>query len=104
MRSTLLHRLNALDLPWGRLADAGRSRGTFRETWQLRWEPEFAVRLVENQVHGATIAEAAAGRLMEAMRGEPELGTLATLVRSAMIADLPCAVAFGTPRPKPRRR
>ncbi len=43
MRSTLLHRLNALDVPWGRLMDAGRSRGTFRENWQLRWEPEFAV-------------------------------------------------------------
>ena len=35
MRSTLLHRLNALDVPWGRLTDAGRSRGTFRENWQL---------------------------------------------------------------------
>ncbi len=47
-RSTLLHRLTALDVPWGRLADAGRSRGTFREKWLLCWEPEFAVRLVEN--------------------------------------------------------
>lgn len=36
-RSTLLHRLNALGVPWGRLADAGRSRGTFRENWVLAW-------------------------------------------------------------------
>jgi hypothetical protein len=95
MRSTLLHRLNALDVPWGRLTDAGRSRGTFRENWQLRWEPEFAVRLVENLVHGSTIAEAASGRLTEAMRSEAELGGLATLVRNAMIADLPRATEFG---------
>lgn len=95
MRSTLLHRLNALDVPWGRMLDAGRSRGTFRENWQLRWEPEFAVRLVENLLYGSTIAEAAAGRLIEAMDKEAELGELASLVRSAMIADLPRATERG---------
>jgi hypothetical protein len=94
-RSTLLHRLNALEVPWGRLADAGRSRGTFRENWVLAWEPEFAVRLVENLVHGATIADAAGARLGEAMRAETDLGALAALVRSAMIADLPHATEAG---------
>lgn len=94
-RSTLLHRLNALDVPWGRLTDAGRSRGTFRENWQLCWEPEYAVRLVENLVHGSTIAEAAAGRTMEAMRAEPDLAALATLVRTAMVADLARATETG---------
>ncbi|MCK1360684.1 DUF5682 family protein [Bradyrhizobium sp. 199] len=95
MRSTLLHRLNALEVPWGRLTDSGRSRGTFRENWQLRWEPEFAVRLVENLLYGSTIAEAASGRLIEAMGKAAELGPLATLVRNAMIADLSRATEFG---------
>lgn len=95
MRSTLLHRLNALDVPWGRLTDAGRSRGTFRENWQLRWEPEFAVRLVENLLYGSTIAEAAGGRLIEAMGKETELSALASLVRDAMIADLSRATECG---------
>lgn len=94
-RSTLLHRLNALDVPWGELSDAGRSRGTFRENWILFWEPEYAVRLVENLVHGSTIAAAAAGRLSEAMAAEPDLGELAGLVRGAMIADLPQATETG---------
>ena len=94
-RSTLLHRLSVLDAPWGRLTDAGRSRGTFRENWVLRWEPEFAVRLVENLVHGSTIAEAAGGRLTEAMRAEGDLGALAMLVRNAMIADLTRATEIG---------
>jgi Family of unknown function (DUF5682) len=95
MRPTLLHRLNALGVPWGRPLDARRSRGTFRENWQLRWEPEFAVRLVENLIYGSTIAEAAGGRLIEAMRSAGELGALATLARNAMIADLPQATEFG---------
>ncbi|WP_230772628.1 DUF5682 family protein [Sphingomonas sp. Leaf4] len=94
-RSTLLHRLNALDVPWGHLADAGRSRGTFRENWLLAWQPEYAVRLVENLVHGSTIAKAAAGRLGEAMRAEADLGRLAALVRSAMVADLDQATEAG---------
>jgi hypothetical protein len=91
----LLHRLNALDVPWGRLMDAGRSRGTFRENWQLRWEPEFAVRLVEHLVYGSTIAEAAGGRMIDAIGREVELGALATLVRTAMIADLGPATEYG---------
>lgn len=75
--------------------DAGRSRGTFRENWQLRWEPEFAVRLVEHLVYGSTIAEAAGGRMIDAMGREVELGALATLVRTAMIADLGPATEYG---------
>ena len=51
--------------------------------------------LVEKLIYGSTIAEAAGGRLMEAMRGAAELGALATQVRNAMIADLPRATEFG---------
>ncbi|WP_182355863.1 DUF5682 family protein [Komagataeibacter europaeus] len=96
-RSMLLHRLNVLDVGWGRLQASrqGRNRGTFRENWLLCWQPEFAVQLVENLVHGATIEEAATTRLMVAMRREAGLGPLAELVRQAMVADLGRAVTFG---------
>ncbi len=94
-RSTLLHRLTVLDVPWGRLADAGKSRGTFREKWTLCWEPEFAVRLVENLVYGATIVDAAAGRILSTIKAEAKLASLAELVRQAMVADLPDAVGQG---------
>ncbi len=77
-------------------ADAGRSRGTFRENWQRWWQPEFAVRLVENLIHGATIAEAAAARMIAAMQDEADLGRLAELVRTAMLADLGPAATFGS--------
>ena len=96
LRSTLLHRLHALAVPWGRLDDPGRSRGTFRERWVLRWEPEFAVDLVENLVHGPTIEQAAAGRIAAAMGEAHDLGTLAGLVFQAMTAQLPDASRRGT--------
>lgn len=94
-RSTLLHRLNALGVPWGTLADAGRSRGTFRERWVLRWEPEHAVRLVENLIHGPTIAKAANGRLIHSLGEAESLDALAKLVQSAITADLDEAAAAG---------
>jgi hypothetical protein len=94
-RSTLLHRLTLLGVPWGQLTDAGRSRGTFRERWVLRWEPEFAVQLVENLVHGPTIAQAAAGRMRAEFSQASELRKLADLVLAALTAHLPDAVESG---------
>lgn len=95
-RSTLLHRLVALDVSWGNLVESDRSRGTFRERWVLRWEPEFAVTLVEHLVFGPTIAQAAGGRLSAQISKETHLGTLAGLVQSAMTAQLDEAAEKGT--------
>ncbi|ESZ49655.1 DUF5682 family protein [Mesorhizobium sp. RSR565B] len=94
-RSTLLHRLNVLGVQWGRLADAGRSRGTFREKWTLAWEPEYAVRLVENLIYGPTIEKAANGRLIQMLGAAASLDTLAALVQSAITADLSEAASAG---------
>ena len=92
-RSTLLHRLNALGVPWGNLSDPGRSRGTFRERWILSWDPEYSVLLVENLVYGTTIAQAAAGRIVARLQDAPGLGVLSHLVFEALTAQLPEAAA-----------
>lgn len=97
-RSTLLHRLVALDVPWGRLSDPGRSRGTFREKWVLAWDPEFAVRLVEHLVFGPTIEAAATGRLTDAMRRDAKLADLAERVREALVTQLPEVAEVGIER------
>ncbi|TPL91677.1 DUF5682 family protein [Mesorhizobium sp. B2-3-12] len=94
-RSTLLHRLNVLGVHWGKLTDAGRSRGTFRERWTLSWEPEYAVRLVENLVHGPTIEKAANGRLIQMISAASSLDALAGLVQGAITANLSEASTIG---------
>ncbi|MDX8434512.1 DUF5682 family protein [Mesorhizobium abyssinicae] len=94
-RSTLLHRLNVLGVSWGKLTDTGRSRGTFRERWVLAWQPEYAVRLVENLVYGPTIEKAANGRLLQMIGAAATLDTLATLVQSAITSALSEASAAG---------
>ncbi|MEM6690077.1 MAG: DUF5682 family protein [Planctomycetota bacterium] len=92
-RSTLLHRLAALNVPWGKLDDPGRSRGTFRERWVLRWEPEYSVLLVENLVYGSTIEKAATGRIISQLSSDARLNELSNLVFEAMTAQLPLAAA-----------
>jgi len=87
-RSVLLHRLRALGVPWG-TEEAGRGTiGTFRETWSLRWDPEFAVRLVERSAAGTTV-ETAAARTLEERAVDADLAQRVLLLEAALRADLP---------------
>lgn len=90
-KSFLLHRLNLLDVPWGRLVDAEAGRGTFREVWHLLWTPELSVKLAEALVYGITIAQASAAAAIKRAELTTEIATLADLVRRCLLADLPAA-------------
>ena len=89
LKSTLLHRLNLIQVPWGRLAEAEAGRGTFREVWILRWVPELSVSLAEALIHGVTIEQAAGNRTLERAKASNSVAELAELIRAALIADLP---------------
>src|SRR5690606_7966769 len=75
-RSRLLHRLRLLDVDWGVPAEAGRSRGTFRETWTLAWRPEFDVELIEASAWGTTVRGAATARAEALAAGAAALADL----------------------------
>jgi len=64
-RSHLLHRLNLLGIGWGETGEnsAGK-RPRFHELWNLAWEPEFEIRLIERGAWGNTLV-LAAGRLLQ---------------------------------------
>lgn len=89
MKSTLLHRLNLIDVPWGKLLDAQAGRGTFREVWMLQWQPSYSVSLAQAVVHGVTIEQAAANATLKQARETRSITALAGLVQSALVADLP---------------
>lgn len=61
----LLHRLSLLDVQWGAMQRA-TGKGTFRELWRLRWQPEFEVALIEASRWGNTLSDAAEGRVRDA--------------------------------------
>lgn len=87
-RSVLLHRLELLDVPWGRPSDAGRSTGTFKEAWVLAWEPELAVALIEAGLHGTTVHAAADAKARADALAAPDLATLGDLVGTCLTAEL----------------
>jgi hypothetical protein len=89
LKSTLLHRLNLIQVPWGRLVEAEAGRGTFREVWILRWVPELSVALAEALIHGVTIEQAAGNRTLARANASNSVTELAELIRAALVADLP---------------
>ena len=91
LKSTLLHRLLILNVPWGKLIEAEIGRGTFREVWRLHWVPELSVSLAEALVYGGTIEQAAANVQLERSRKSTSISELAGLIRAALVADLPAA-------------
>ncbi len=93
-RSHLLHRLRILGLPWGDLAHAGYgARGTFHEVWDLQWQPEFAMQLIEASQWGHTVRDAASARAVARAQESHALDELAHLLDTALLADLPQATA-----------
>jgi len=90
-RSQLLHRLAVLDVDWGTSAESGQGAGTFRETFQICWQPELAVELVAANSYGNTIEVAAANKLTERARSA-ELPELTRLTELALQAALPGAL------------
>ena len=91
-RSQLFHRLRLLGLRWIVPAESSvQSQGTFRETWQSRWEPEYSVAIVEASVWGTTVESAASARV-DKIIAEGSLVELTETVERCLLADLPGAL------------
>jgi len=92
-RSCLLHRLNLLGVPWGKMQQVRGKSGTFHELWNTQWQPEFAVRLIEASVWGNTVPEAASARVRDRARQSQNLPELTASLESCLRAQLPDAIA-----------
>ena len=91
-RSQLFHRLRLLGLQWIAPAESAvQSQGTFRETWQLLWQPEYSVAIVEASVWGTTVESAATARVHQIIE-EGSLVELTQAVERCLLADLPRAL------------
>lgn len=91
-RSHLLHRLALLQIKWGQQQSTGNTKGTFRESWQLQWQPEFAIRLIEAGIWGNTIETAATTWSCDCAN-QANLSELTTLIDQTLLANLPQAIA-----------
>ncbi len=91
-RSQLLHRLNLLNIPWGKTMPIRGQSGTYQEVWQLVWKPEFVVRVIEAGVWGNTVETAVTNFATDQAGQARDLPTLTNLLDQALLADLPTLV------------
>ncbi len=91
-QSQLLHRLRIMGIEWGKPQRiAGNKRGDFHENWAVKWEPEFAVKLIELNVYGNTVEAAAGAFARHAADEADELPQVTALLASVIPAGLPVA-------------
>lgn len=90
-RSRLLHRLRLLGIFWGNDQRVHGKRGTFHEHWRLRWQPEFAVQVIEAAVWGNTVPAAAEARVRGDADRAGDLPSLTGMLERTLLSDLPAA-------------
>ncbi|MFE9255107.1 DUF5682 family protein [Streptomyces sp. NPDC006879] len=91
-RSRLLHRLRLLGVGWGVPTVPRSGTGTFRETWQVCWQPELSVRVAEAGVWGTTVEAAAGAKAAAEAESAGGLGELTALAELCLLAGLPRAL------------
>jgi Family of unknown function (DUF5682) len=86
--SHLLHRLRLLNIPWGQVMPVRGKGGTFREIWNVQWLPEYTLRVIEANVWGNTVADAAQSYAQELATQAKNLAALTQLLDNVILADL----------------
>jgi hypothetical protein len=86
-RSQLFRRLNVLNIPWAR-ERRNSSKGTFKETWLLRWEPEFSIHLIDASLLGNTIESASRCRLTERINSSHQVQTIVDDIHQLLLCNL----------------
>jgi hypothetical protein len=94
-RSQLLHQLRLLAITWGKLQRTpGVKKGSFHEIWQLQWQVDFAVALIEANIWGNTLETAATSCVCHQADTIRELPELTELLDKAILAELPDAIDY----------
>ncbi|MFK8162065.1 MAG: DUF5682 family protein [Lewinella sp.] len=88
-KSHLLHRLNILEINWGKLQPSGPdSLSSFKEIWLLEWQPEFSLYLIERASYGNTVGVAAGRYATEKAADMRTVRPLAQLTLDCLRANL----------------
>jgi hypothetical protein len=87
-RSEVLHRLRLIGVDWGEPRAVSGKSGTFHELWAVRWHPELSVALIEANVWGNTVEDAATSHLRH-LAEDADLPRLTALLDAAVLARLP---------------
>jgi hypothetical protein len=86
-RSHLLHCLALLHIPWGQVQSTS-GKGTFKEAWQLRWDPELSLKVIEAGHWGNTVTAAATAAVQAQAAAAQSLAHLTDLLDQVLLAAL----------------
>jgi hypothetical protein len=86
-RSVFLNRLVFLNIGFAELVRGGHTLTTF-ETWNLRWNEEIEIQIVESLISGNTIEAAASYKVKEKLEESENIATIAELIRVICVCGL----------------
>lgn len=93
-RSQLFHQLHLLGIAWGKPLGSSNKKGTFHELWQVQWQVEFAVSLIEANIWGNTVESAATAFARHSADNAQDLPSLTALLDRVILAELSDATDY----------
>jgi hypothetical protein len=91
-QSQFLHRLNLLGINWGTASNnTGREQSTKNEYWSMRWQPDYALLIIEASVWGNNLYLAATAATIDAAKHCSSISQLSKMLEQALKANLPLA-------------
>lgn len=86
-RSILFHRLNILEITWAERKTV-RTKGSFKEGWELTWDPTMEVLLIDKSSYGNTIEIATHGVIRHKLDHHTEITDFVSLINNCIPAQL----------------
>ena len=86
-RSILFHRLNILGITWAE-SKSVRKKGSFKEGWELTWDPQMQILLIDKSNYGNTIEYATQGLINHTLQSETQISEFVKLIDLCIPAQL----------------
>ncbi len=87
-RSQLFRRLRVLNIPWAQEHHSG-GMGTFKEEWELRWQPEFSLHLIDASLLGNTVELAASRTIIKQIEDTTLVADIVSHIDQLLLCHLP---------------
>lgn len=87
-KSQFLHCVTLLGVAWADLAGTGSGQGSFKEVWQLSWQPESSLYLNEMSLWGNSIELASQNYVEHQLRQSDDVAQVARWIEHILLSGL----------------
>ena len=95
-RSFFLHRLRVLGVSFVQWQKVQQEKATWAEHWVLRWTPEAEIEIVEAQLKGDTVLQAASFQMKEEVGKGDGISSVAKVIEESFLCGMPETVSYAT--------